>query len=1137
MTEFVITANDLEANHKYKYPSNELNTTKYTAITFVPRFLYEQFRRLPNLYFLIVAIITCVPNVSPISPVSAVLPFVLIILTAAVKEAFEDFRRWQSDKEINNRLYEVFREGREETTTNMDIKVGDVVHLKENQEVPADVVLFTSSENEGICYVDTANLDGETNLKLFKSLPETSKLTPEDMLRVNAVIRAQPPNEKLYDFKANLVFSLEDKIIDNPIEPPNEDDLLSLGKSQLLMRGVRIRNTKHVYGVVVYTGKNTKLALNAVSPPSKFSQTERAINMVSLGIFVVYIILVSLCTILSYFDELSPIWYAPLTDAYRSFDAGVVFMAYFVLLGYFIPISLFVNLELLKLIQAGWMMGDDGMSIIDGESSRGMRVKNSNLNDELSRVSYIFSDKTGTLTQNKMIFDQCSVGGKKYPEAGKGGLKKLIDKNKEVREFLLNMALNNEVLPEDKGDNVMPKYAAPSPDEIALVKGAYENGVQFRSRSNAGIEIVFKTNTREPNNTVFEILNTFEFSSERKRSSVIVKADDNIIMYTKGADSVMKPRLNKTDGYLETHLGEYSREGLRTLVFARKHLSPEEYKRFNKLYTAAANSIQNREQQLEKVMNEMEQELDLQGCSAIQDALQEEVPFTIAYLVKAGIKVWMITGDQQDTAENIGYSCKLVTKLSELVRVVKCDNVEKAEEALNKAKATLDRAKMALYESKKGGKKGPEYPHVTLVIDGQSLVWALTEELAPKLLEVGRDCETVIVCRADPLQKALVVRLMKRGTKKITLSIGDGANDVSMLQEAHIGVGIWGEEGSQAANNSDYAIRLFKHLAKLVTVHGRYNMMRTAVMVEYSFYKNLALFATQFWFAIFCRWSAQTFFDDWVMSAYNVAILSLPPLSLAIFEKDIKEEVIFKFPETYRELRGGLYFTSFTFGRWMISAFLHSIVIYFTIFFLPDVISSDGKSEDLLIISTIAASTGVFAILGKALVATRHWVWPSYLAYILSIVALFGLLLIESALPTLFPKFYMIMNTTMSLGYYWFLIIIVFAICIIPEVCFEFIQRSSFPYYWQIVQERMLFIPEGDEYVDQDLATLNYTPSDGTTVQEPEVAFSRPPTLEDTIHLEKVDTDKSDSGKQSSTSSSEEGGVEIRQTVDADDEE
>jgi len=308
------------------------------------------------------------------------------------------------------------------------------------------------------------------------------------------------------------------------------------------------------------------------------------------------------------------------------------------------------------------------------------------------------------------------------------------------------------------------------------------------------------------------------------------------------------------------------------------------------------------------------------------------------------------------------------------------------------------------------------------------------------------------------------------------------------------------------------------------------------------------MFAPQFWFAIYNRWSAQTFFDDWVMAAFNVVILSLPPLSLAIFEKDLHEEVIFKYPETYRELQRGLYFTPKTVTRWMISATCHSVVIYFSIFFIADVIRYDGYNEDLLIISTIAASTGVFAIVGKAAVVTHHWVWPCHVAYWLSYIALFGLLLIESSLLGLFPNFYQVMNITMSLGYYWFMIVIVFAICIIPEFALEYIQRSLFPYDWQIVQEKFMEIVSdnnADEFLPDETKDPNpnseasaLTPRDRRSspvdLNKAETEDDEPVEYDPTMSIPLEDKGKGKMHLDSSDDSSMEDSVNVTHTDDSD---
>uniref|UniRef100_A0A6B2KXQ5 Phospholipid-transporting ATPase n=1 Tax=Arcella intermedia TaxID=1963864 RepID=A0A6B2KXQ5_9EUKA len=830
------------------------------------------------------------------------------------------------------------------------------------------------------------------------------------------------------------------------------------------MRGVRLRNTKWCYAVVVYAGKSTKLMLNQIAPPSKFSKTEWKINKITVFVFCLILLLTIACTIGSVVQEkLHFRWYVPATS---SVDWLEVFGAYFVLLSFWIPITLFVNMEIIKVAQAGFMMADDKMKL-DGEP---MRVKNSNLNDELSKISYIFSDKTGTLTQNLMVFSKASIAGKKYDDAGSGQLKKVRKTSPEVLEFLLHMALNHDVLPEEaQTPEEMPNFQAPTPDEIALVKGAYCNGVQVRGRTTNGL---FVRNGSKAQPELFDILDTLEFSSERKRSSVLVKTPDGrYIMYMKGADSAILPRLSqsvkqKHVAKVQDHLTKYSIEGLRTLIFARKEITEEEYQKFHKKYVAAQAALSDRALKMEAVMNDMEQDFELQGCTAIEDKLQVGVPWAIDYFIKAGIKVWMITGDKQETAENIARSCKLTAAKTHLTRVVKGTSIQHTKDMLGTA-----------------AKDVKEHPKVTLIIDGQSLVYALDESLKPDFLGVGQLCETVVCCRCDPLQKAQVVQMMKRGTGKLTLSIGDGANDVSMLQEAHVGVGIWGKEGTQAARNSDYAIRQFSHLPRLIAVHGRYNMSRNALLIQFSFYKNIVMFGAHFWFGIFNLFSGQTYFDDWVMALFNEAMTSLGPLAMAFFEKDLHEHLIMKHPQVYTELRDGLYLTARTFGTWLLSALWHGIVIFFVIFLIPDTIRPNGQNSDMWVLSTISVLCGVIVVVLRGALSTRHFVPHSHAAYWFSITFdVFGLLFLESQLITAFPRYYKVMDMTFTTGYLWFIILLAVMACLVPDVAVMYFARQVFPKNYQIVQE--MGVVNKDSYKDEEEAVNEKVEPENPTPQE-----------------------------------------------------
>jgi len=402
----------------------------------------------------------------------------------------------------------------------------------------------------------------------------------------------------------------------------------------------------------------------------------------------------------------------------------------------------------------------------------------------------------------------------------------------------------------------------------------------------------------------------------------------------------------------------------------------------------------------------------------------------------------MITGDKQETAENIGKSCNLIHDDSAVVKVVD------ATSSLD-CKNMLETARKVLRSEKK----------VALVIDSKSLGFLLVDH-KDTLIEVSTQCGAVIVCRAEPLQKAQVVSLIKKATNEVCLAIGDGANDVSMLQEAHIGVGLWGQEGTQAARSSDYALRQFRHLARLITVHGRYNMLRTALMIEFSFYKNLAMFIVQFWFAFYCHFSAQTFYDSWVMAGFNTLLVSAPPLSLALFEKDLREDLIFKYPEVYPELKKGIYLTKNSFARWMISAIYHSFIFWFSIYVLPNPLHEDGIEAGLFELSTFVATAAITTIILKAVTVTKYWVWISHFAYWGSILLISILFFFESGLPGFFPEFYHTMQYVMTSASIYFYIPCFIAACLVPDIAADYLQSQFWPQRWQVIREETIHAPK-----------------------------------------------------------------------------
>jgi len=403
------------------------------------------------------------------------------------------------------------------------------------------------------------------------------------------------------------------------------------------------------------------------------------------------------------------------------------------------------------------------------------------------------------------------------------------------------------------------------------------------------------------------VLNTLEFNSTRKRMSAIIRMpDDKIILYCKGADSMIYSRLKRGEQSelrrtTAEHLEMFAREGLRTLCIAQRELGEEEYQLWNREHEIASASIQDREERLEEVSDKIERELTLLGGTAIEDRLQEGVPDTIALLAEAGIKLWVLTGDKVETAINIGFSCNLLNNDMELIVFkVDDDSVATAEAELDKHLQTFN--KTGSDQELKAAKKNHEPPAPThaIVIDGDSLKLVLDEQLRQKFLLLCKECKSVLCCRVSPAQKAAVVSMVKTGLDVMTLSVGDGANDVAMIQEADVGVGIAGEEGRQAVMSADYAIGQFRFLQRLVLVHGRWSYRRLGETIANFFYKNIVWTFTIFWYQIYCSFDMTYLYDYTYILLFNLAFTSLPVIFMGVLDQDVSDKVSLAVPQLYR---------------------------------------------------------------------------------------------------------------------------------------------------------------------------------------------------------------------------------------------
>nr|XP_043896159.1 phospholipid-transporting ATPase IA isoform X2 [Solea senegalensis] len=988
-----------------KFCCNRVSTAKYNVLTFLPRFLYSQFRRAANAFFLFIALLQQIPDVSPTGRWTTLVPLLFILVVAAVKEVIEDLKRHKADNVVNKKECQVLRNGAWEIVHWEKVEVGEVFRVNGSDFVPADAVILSSSEPQGMCYIETSNLDGETNLKIRQGLPVTAEIKDIDSLvRISGRMECESPNRHLYEFVGNIRL--------------DGHSTVPLGPDQILLRGAQLRNTQWVHGVVVYTGHDTKLMQNSTRPPLKLSNVERITNFQILVLFGCLLAISLVCSIgqtIWKYQYGNDAWYMDLNSPDGgAANFGLNFLTFIILFNNLIPISLLVTLEVIKFIQAFFINWDTDM-LYEPTNTPAM-ARTSNLNEELGQVKYIFSDKTGTLTCNVMQFKKCTVAGVAYghvPEAEEGSfaeddwhstqsseeagfndpsLLENLQSNHPtaavILEFMTMMAICHTAVPERTEDKIT--YQAASPDEGALVRAARNLGFVFSGRTPDSV-IVELLGTEEK----YELLHVLEFTSARKRMSVIMRTPSGKIrLYCKGADTVIYDRLADSSRYKEItlkHLEQFATEGLRTLCFAVADISESSYQQWQELHHRAGTSLQNRALKLEESYELIEKNLQLLGATAIEDKLQDRVPETIETLMKADIKIWILTGDKQETAINIGHSCRLLTKNMGML-VINEDTLDGTREILSHHCGMLGDA---LYKEN----------DFALIIDGKTLKYALTFGVRQYFLDLALSCKAVICCRVSPLQKSEVVEMVKKQVKVITLAIGDGANDVGMIQTAHVGVGISGNEGLQAANSSDYSIAQFKYLKNLLLVHGAWNYNRVAKCILYCFYKNIVLYIIEIWFAFVNGFSGQILFERWCIGLYNVLFTALPPLTLGIFERSCRKENMLKYPELYKTSQNAMGFNTKVFWAHCLNGLFHSVILFWFPLqaFRHDTVFGDGKTPDYLLLGNMVYTFVVITVCLKAGLETSSWTMFSHIAIWGSIGLWVVFFLIYSSLWPLIP--------------------------------------------------------------------------------------------------------------------------------------
>uniref|UniRef100_A0A9J7ZLH2 Phospholipid-transporting ATPase n=1 Tax=Cyprinus carpio carpio TaxID=630221 RepID=A0A9J7ZLH2_CYPCA len=1024
-----------------KFCSNRVSTAKYNVLTFLPRFLYSQFRRAANSFFLFIALLQQIPDVSPTGRWTTLVPLLFILVVAAVKEVIEDLKRHNADSVVNKKETQVLRNGAWEIVHWEKVSVGEVVRAANGDHLPADLIILSSSEPQGMCYIETSNLDGETNLKIRQGLQITADIKDIDsLMRLSGRMECESPNRHLYEFVGNIRL--------------DGHSTVPLGPDQILLRGAQLRNTQWIHGIVVYTGHDTKLMQNSTFPPLKLSNVERITNFQILMLFGCLLAISLVCSIgqtIWKYQYGNDAWYMDLNYGGAA-NFGLNFLTFIILFNNLIPISLLVTLEVIKFVQAFFINWDTDM--LYEVSNTPAMARTSNLNEELGQVKYIFSDKTGTLTCNVMQFKKCTIAGVAYGHSSQSteetgfndpSLLENLQSNHPtasvIQEFMTMMAICHTAVPECIDNKIT--FQAASPDEGALVRAAQNLGFVFSGRTPDCV--IVESHGKEEK---YELLHVLEFTSTRKRMSVIMRTPSGKIrLYCKGADTVIYERLADSSKYKDItlkHLEQFATEGLRTLCFAVVDISESSYQQWLEVHQRASTSLQNRALKMEESYELIEKNLQLLGATAIEDKLQDKVPETIETLMKADIKIWILTGDKQETAINIGHSCKLLTKNMGLL-VINEDTLDGTRETLSHHCSMLGDA---LHKEN----------DFALIIDGKTLKYALTYGARQYFLDLALSCKAVICCRVSPLQKSEVVEMVKKQVKVITLAIGDGANDVGMIQTAHVGVGISGNEGLQAANSSDYSIAQFKYLKNLLLVHGAWNYNRVAKCILYCFYKNIVLYIIEIWFAFVNGFSGQILFERWCIGLYNVIFTALPPLTLGIFERSCRKENMLKYPELYKTSQNAMGFNTKVFWAHCLNGLFHSVILFWFPLkaFQHDTVFGNGKTPDYLLLGNMVYTFVVITVCLKAGLETSSWTMFSHIAIWGSIglwVVFFGIYSSLWPLIPLAPDMSGEADMMFSSGVFWMGLIFIPITSLVFDVAYKVMKKVCFKTLVDEVQE------------------------------------------------------------------------------------
>ena len=1029
-TERVVLVGKRQPEKNYK--ENVVINSKYTILTFFPLIFFTHIRRVMNAYFLLVAILQSIPKLSPVDPLTTWIPIVVIFIIAFLREGYDDIKQHKIDDTINNRIYEGAFDGSIiQEMKSKDFNVGDIIKLKKDEECPVDLIVLQSSDEDGTCNIETANLDGETSLKERAAINATQKY---DIFSNpgKIVITCNPPNPDLYFFQGNMQ-------IDGETYP--------LTNYSFIQSGTKLINTNYIYGVVIYAGSDTKLGLNAQKPPVKWTKIEKFINIISVFIFIAQILLALAVGTYANFYQINYMRYMPYLEIteYSALDWVIMYVRFFLLTTTMIPISLKITLDICKFVYGMWIQMDNNMSItIDPDDEKNgvlhARCTNTSICEDLGAVEYIFSDKTGTLTENVMELQKISANGVLYDLFADHDLvkpepyfkSKLEFRDEDIMNVVRILALCHTLKIEGKTPIGM------SPEEIAFIKGLFKLDFEITQEGK-------QTTISNPKLSIppelFTTVCVLPFTYNRKRMSVIVfnEQTKKYLLYSKGSGEVIRDLSNDYFIEFDSHLNNFAINGFRVMAESMKELTKAQVEEFCAAYDELKQDINRTEEQENELFTTLEKNSHLIGLTAIEDKLQTGVPETISMLRDAGIKIWMVTGDIVQTALKISFSTQLIQNDGNIINLSKNDKIP-LEKILDTAIAHV-----------KAQENDPSYQYyLVLQASGKagSLPELLAQPLRSKFQNLAANAKCVVVSQATPSQKADIVDCIQE-LKKTVLAIGDGGNDITMIRKAQIGVGIIGKEGSQASNAADCAIHQFRFLQRLLLVHGRYANYRTSWLSQFCFYKSTVLSLIQVLYMFVNGFSGASFFSSFNLMCYN-AIFTFLPVIFFLQDKDLEENSIFLHPYVYQDSQQSKFCNKRTIFWWYMRAIYQAVIttiIWLFVFTEHHTNNVDGNGASLDEAQQVVYSALILSVLLTVTLDTMHFtafnfifIWGTWILYIIIAVC-------ASSISDLIilKEVYLVMLRTISNPVHWCTIMTIVSASIAPPFFIQSIVSMSSP--------------------------------------------------------------------------------------------